>query len=72
MMTLHENTSLSLLTPPHTSEYKKVGFVVDNNCLQLGEETSLDVCEANINDFLESEAVRTVMLADYLKALGIY
>ena len=28
--------------------------------------------ESAINDFLESEAVRTVMLADYLKALGVY
>ena len=28
--------------------------------------------ESAINDFLESEAVRTVMLADYLKALGVH
>ena len=34
------------------------------------EETSK--AELSINEFLESESVRTVMLADYLKALGIY
>ena len=43
-------------------------------CTQNKEETKDDLAdlESRLTDFLETEGVRTVMVSDYMKALGVY
>ena len=70
-MTLQQKVSCSPETP-HTIYKKPLSMMIGQSYQRTEEDIGLDDCESRINDFFENEAVRTVMLADYLKALGIH